>query len=495
MLYGYPQNPRTLVVAAADSYNEMLEFSNTLGNLPGSRQTSFMDHLKSEFKDYKKPVFIIPFANDKQLNQWCEGQVELVSPRRCMEIHRAMIEDLVENEEDDRKPLEEMFALKNHDPWDLRSEQEKQAQAQTQMINKKIINQIQKNIIGPSYFGNKTKNKNEENESLHIEDIQKISDTIAISASKVKKTIKEKIETIEDLFDVANEYEVEISDSNELKTLNPNSKIEDLSREHQILVVEIVKDIKIKIIAKRIVEEFRGENYIYAWNDMLSNNPAVGGNYPVFEVQSVTEGVSIIDLHEILVAIDPRLETISNGIFLFKGNRKDCDDILQKYGFKPVSKIKHKKKRQGKISDDVNISPRDFARALAGDGTSTMAITGSWGKNKIAKTVDEYDLENAFEVDMKNLVLNKVNRNHLALPHKVSLQDINIELDIYSVEVKVPQNNILLKSEKKITVISTKDIQHHRRVSNGHIIMGHKNSSSILVKQNNMFVEIKFKHA
>ena len=492
MLYGYVQDHKTLIIAAADTYEEMLEFSNTLGQFPGSRQTSFVDHLKSEFKYYRKPVFIIPFGSNKQLHQWCEGQVELVNAKRCVEIHQAMIRDLVDNEEDDRKPLEDIFALKDEDPWDLRSEEQKAAEAQTAATNKKISDQVSKNISGSSFGGNKSRNAEE---TLCIEDIQKINEsTIAVSATKQSKRNNEKIETIEDLLSLASEYEVDVDIIDPLQRLNISTKIEELDKALQKTVIDVFREIKIKIVAKKIVEEFQGRNFIYAWNDFLSENPAVGGNYPVFEVQSVAEGVSVSELNEIFPAIDRRIETISVGIFVFKGDRSICDAILQKHGLKQVNKIVHKWTKRNDIPDDVEITPKDFARALAGDGTSTMAITGSWGKKKVSKTVDEYDLENAFEIDLTTLDLTSINKNQLAAPHKVSLENIDIELDLWSATVSVPQNNILLRSIKSITVISTENIQHHRKVNGGHIIMGHKNGSSIFVNHDKKLVEIKFKY-
>jgi len=492
MLYGYTQNSRTLVIAAADTYEEMLEFSNTLGQFPGSRQTSFVDHLKSEFKDYRKPVFIIPFGSDKQLHQWCEGQVELVNAKRCVEIHQAMIEDLVDNEEDDRKPLEDVFALKDEDPWDLRSEEQKAAEAQAAAANKKISDQVSKNISGSSFGGNKSRDVEE---TLRIEDIQKINESaIAVSATKQSKRSNEKIETIEDLLTLASEYEVAMDAANPLQGLDAATKIEELDEALQKSAIDVFREVKIKIVAKKIVEEFRGENFIYAWNDLLSENPAVGGNYPVFEAQSVAEGVSVSELNEILPAIDKRIETISGGIFVFKGDRNVCDAILQKHGLKQVKEIVHKWAKRDAIPDDMEITPKDFARALAGDGTSTMAITGSWGKEKVSKTVDEYDLENAFEIDLTTLALTSITKDQLAAPHKVSLENIDIELDLWSATVSVPQNNILLKSNKRITVISTEDLQHHRKVNGGHIIVGHKNGSSIFVNHDKKLVEIKVKY-
>ncbi len=494
MLYGYPQNSKTLVIAAADSYDEMLEFSNMLCQLPGSRQTSFMDHLKSEFKDYQKPVFIIPFVNDKHMHQWCEGRVELVSTRRCVEIHRAMVKDILsENQDNDEKPLEEVFNLKNNDPWDKRSDEEKQNQLRTQTINKKISDQIQKNITGSSFGANKSsenKSFQSKNTQKHSKKNTRVSNT---NTTTPENNINE-IETLEDLFNLAKVCEIDIDSSNNLLLLDPSSKIENLTSEQQQMVVDVLNEIKIKTVAKHITEQFKGSDYIYAWNDMLSENPAVGGKWPVFEIQSVVDNNYVGDLNEILNAIDNRLESVSIGIFIFRGSRDECDTILQKHGFKQVPKITHKSNRSKQMSNDIEITPRDFARALAGDGTSTMSITGSWGKEKVGKTVDDYDLENAFEVNIDKLVLTKINRNQLASPHNTCLEHFGVNLDIYSVEITVPIKTILLKSKEQIVVLSVENIQHHRKVKTGHMVMGHKNGSSIFLNSDKKFVEIKFKH-
>lgn len=492
MLYGYPQNPRTLIVAAADHFDEMLALSNSLGDLPGSRQTHIMDHLKAEFQNYRKPVFIIPFGNDTQLKQWCEGRVELVSARRCIELHNSMLEDLVEGDENDRRPLEEVLGLTEHDPWDQKTPEEREAAVKQAATIKKISDQISKNLSGNS-FGSKEKKISNSNSSLNIDRIDQTSiDQISISATKIQNSKAIKLETVQDLLTLANDLEVEIENT-EVKNLNPDLKLKDLKDQLSQHVIDIIHEIKIVLSARHLVENFNGSDFEYAWNDFLSQNPAVGGPFPVFEVKSKNPNASTSNLYEILNAIDKRIELISSNLFVFEGPIEECDSILLSHGLTQISTITHEWNNRNQIPEDLELSPRDFARILAGDGKSTLGITGSWGKEKIGKTVYEYDLENVQEIDVDQLLASVVNKQNLPAAHKVALEDVD-NVDIHLAKIQVTKENILLKSHSHIRPISTENIRSHRAVPTGHVVIGHANESSICIITNKKITVIVFEH-
>jgi hypothetical protein len=313
-----------------------------------------------------------------------------------------------------------------------------------------------------------------------------------VAVTKTQAKQQKTVETIAQLVELAKESGVEIDPFHDIYSFAADTELSKISDEDFEKIRDLIRDIQIAYSAKQIAKEFDGTQYSYMWNQLLSDNPAVGGPYPIFETKSNNTEHSVSVLSEILPALDSRFAVVSGGIFVFHGSKDEGDVILKSHGLSEIFQIDHVWKNRNLLPDNIELTPRDFARALAGDGKSTVAATGSWGREKVAKSLDEYDVEHAIEINLDTLVTTIVTKDQISASHKVSLEKVNS--NIHSAEINVPRKNILLTSESKITVISTDEVESHRAIEGKIAIIGAKDGGSVMVHANSKLIVINIKH-
>lgn len=207
----------------------------------------------------------------------------------------------------------------------------------------------------------------------------------------------------------------------EWQTLYPKDPMPDTIKDrahHNIFDLETPFD-DIKRRVEKSLEDIRKlaaqpvampGDYRYAFHEDHTNNPAMGGpDTPVFTVAINPNGPSggkfgFKYLSGVLAKIDKRFESISHGMTVgticFNGDAIEAHNLLQAAGMVEdvsIAGIKGKPMANMMPNGGTNlaapkkkITAEQVARALAGDGTSTMSGTGSWGKNKVGLTEEDF---------------------------------------------------------------------------------------------------------
>jgi hypothetical protein len=209
MLYGYKEkvdNCIATIVSAADTVEEYEEWVGKVSiqsphpNFAEYSVSKLMDHLtRDEFHGYKRPVLIVLHSDiiqrDRFVDEWEITQVQTAIARdmqktmvfRKSEEDRAKREALEESQasidgtELVGRSIEELYGLTENDPWDKRSEEQKQSDTEAKKLMKDLQKQgkISDDSFGGADVQRKAKaeaNKNTVAESkdsvAHVTDIR-----------------------------------------------------------------------------------------------------------------------------------------------------------------------------------------------------------------------------------------------------------------------------------------------------------------------------------
>lgn len=166
-LYGYKEmidgRIGTYVVSAdtVEEYSEWCEVvkDQTNGNFEEIYTSNFMDALRDDrYKGYKHPVLVVYHTTDEQREAfWTEWSIievaSAVGRDRQADMLHAKKEEIriaTETEEDRARTIEERTGLDKHDPWDRRTDEEREQDAE---MKKKIKELREKGELSGDSFG------------------------------------------------------------------------------------------------------------------------------------------------------------------------------------------------------------------------------------------------------------------------------------------------------------------------------------------------------
>jgi hypothetical protein len=178
MLYGYKEkvdNQIATIVSAADTVDEYDNWVGTVSkqmphpNFESYGASSFMDHLtRDEFHGYKRPVLIVFHVDEVQRELFVhEWQIKQVQPalardmQKLMTFRKSQADRIAREAQEEEqasateteivgRSLEEIHGLIDSDPWDKRTEEQKQAEAD---LRKKMKELRKEGKISDDSFG------------------------------------------------------------------------------------------------------------------------------------------------------------------------------------------------------------------------------------------------------------------------------------------------------------------------------------------------------
>lgn len=459
MLYGYKkENDLVTVVGAASTVTELENWYNNISNtfFKSKKETDFLEILTNpEFMGYKHPAYIFHHSSIEDQKEFIDtNQIKILNPFQVKDFMIDMVENqqVIENDTQDKKvdkrTLEEILNLKENDPWDKRSEEQKEYEASAVKQSEEIRKRMGDHITGQS-FDPKSGVLNQG--GLKITDVIGSTGEISVKGIKVggagvnKKEIempktfdnlKNKTYSLDDVKKLLNELkdfgytseeiekiesEININDADSInnigslieydivykkleKALEPVSKIDHSNEEIIEIISKRLEDIGvlsekefhdiIEIVDHNLsIPVPKPEHFKYCLNQRLTDNPSVGGEgCPVFNLElneDVDHNSMILDI-EYLLTKEEGWEIFSNDMILnTKLSTSEALDVLRTRGFiEDLAIIKNQKEEvRKKILENrtskQTLTPEEVAKALAGDGTSTVSSTGSYGQHKV----------------------------------------------------------------------------------------------------------------
>lgn len=168
MLYGYEslrENiPSTIVTAADEAVTVETWYTNISAkkkNYTKSRQTDFMDHLRNpEFVGLKHSVYIFNHKDEKQREKFIrENEIIILPEKQAKDRLEVMVLEVVEGikgfDLSDNRPIGEIFGLNDgNDKWDLRTEDQKKAEAEGKTQLDQSKKRVGDHITGQSFDPN-----------------------------------------------------------------------------------------------------------------------------------------------------------------------------------------------------------------------------------------------------------------------------------------------------------------------------------------------------
>lgn len=161
MIYA-TRHDNILVISSASEFTEYEEFRNTLlgDDTVAARQASMVERLTDEkAKGYKLPPLIVEFDDESAYQSFTsKWNVEVIRPNAARERQIEMAERIkseVEEEDHDRRTLEEIHGLQENDPWDHATEEQKEASKKLAEKMKEL--RAQGGVTDDSFGGNLTK--------------------------------------------------------------------------------------------------------------------------------------------------------------------------------------------------------------------------------------------------------------------------------------------------------------------------------------------------
>jgi hypothetical protein len=163
MLYGIKDGTTTTIIAAADSVAELEAFfaaardANT--NYEDLIQPGLIEWMSDDrYSRYKKPPYVAEHSSSEQRELFiAEYNITILKPNALVSKHTAMLETLKVDpyaaDYNDERTLEEILGIKDEDPWDTRTEEEKAADLERQQKYKELADEAKAkgNLSGESF--------------------------------------------------------------------------------------------------------------------------------------------------------------------------------------------------------------------------------------------------------------------------------------------------------------------------------------------------------
>ena len=186
MIFGMQSDKTTLIVAAADSVVELEAFYAKIllsqdRNEPRLYSSEFQPSpndmlLDDRFWSFKKPPYVFEFDGEETLKGFVEAyNVSVRSRAEVVDRHKKMLEvneiDPYLSPNADTRTIEEILGIEENDPWDTRSEEQKQQDEE----NRKKAEEMKKagKLSGDSFGpGKKRKKKKSGENEVGVTDIR-----------------------------------------------------------------------------------------------------------------------------------------------------------------------------------------------------------------------------------------------------------------------------------------------------------------------------------
>ena len=453
MLYGYTKNGTTVVTAAETVmelegwYQRILE--KTPNNVTEHRATGFMDHLSDpDFLGYRHPAYIFEHDSaDQQDDFITQNSIKIFPPMRARDFMLDMVakvDDKLQSDyhKRDNRTIGEVTGLDEHDPFDKRSE----AERETAKLNEKRTDELRKrlgdHVTGQSFDPNP---RGGDGGGLNITEIFDAGGAINVKGMKfgpgtngsAPKIEKQKVEydltddELNQLVDKLQEVgytpeqleklkgQFDLTD-NEHRQALAEVAVEELKSKkvHQALAPipgvtereEVIETVQNKLDAiEELTDEERGAlmegviqkldtptpkpgDYRFALDHELTAEPAMrGAGTPIFVFGKYTFGPNEgkFGLSDLGLLFPPGdvFDMVSGSIYEYTGPGTADDAVadLVSRGFLEDPSVLGKKADAdiGSKSNGLMPTPEDFAKALAGNGTSTVDGTDSWGREAV----------------------------------------------------------------------------------------------------------------
>lgn len=462
MLYGFKRGKDETVIGAADTVEELESWYQSVCDEGDAytlehRGTDFMEHLtEQDFKGYKHPAYVFKHTTHGQDKFIAEHGIEIMGSMRVRDRHLDMMskmDDSLKSDFDlrDTRTIGEITGLETgHDPWDTRSEEEKEKAKEQEKRTDELRKRLGDHVTGQSFDPNPRAGQED---GIKITDIFKKGGKINVGGMKFgagsgktktpeleKPTFEgqevtddmieelmdglraggytdEDLQKLKDQFDLddpqhrvflaevaAEEIKrqgvaealkpVEGDKSHEeiLQEVEGKLKNVDLSAEEHDALMESVKN---KLEAPMPV----GADFRFAINQRLTDEPAMRGEgTPIFNVEKNPNGPGEGQFGSgdagLFLPKEEGFDMVSSGIFACEDG-SDVATVRQRLldkGFIEDASVLPQKHQRVRDPNKPLPSPEDFAKALGGDGTSTASVADSWGREKVgieSNTVEE----------------------------------------------------------------------------------------------------------
>jgi len=471
MLYGYT-NGNVTVVGAATSVMELEGWYQRVmeevsGLFSSRRETEIMDlFTNSEFTGYQHPAYIFTHISDDEQNSFIETHEIKIIP--SMHVKDRMLDMMALVNDDlrsgfdlrDSRTIGELAGIADesaHDPWDKRTEAEKEAAKSNEKRTDELRKRLGDHVTGQSFdpnprsgsqdglkiteiFGDAQGGMNIKGRKFGSGSGTKSSDPLKNIAEKMRElVVGKKDETITDeMIEAAGAKLDEVGyTADEIIKIKDNFDLNDIDGRREYVEIanqenrrkklaaalapvegskskeEILEEVKSKLsdidgISSDEIDDLMGAveakldqptpkpgDYKFALNQRLTNEPAMrGAGTPIFTFAKNENGpnkgsFNMSDL-PLLFPVAGGFDMVSGNIYEFTGGTaEDGVDILRTRGFiEDPDIIEAERPKLVQATGAYVPTLDDFAKVLAGNGTSTASITDSWGRIVVGMVSD-----------------------------------------------------------------------------------------------------------
>jgi hypothetical protein len=296
MIYAV-ENGLTSIVAAADT---LVEFENFLKNVDtlsmegtnlfvNANLASFMEMLSDEqFQNFKRAPIIIEYSDKTSQNEFnSKFNIEVLKLNALVWKQKTMLHDALAEDRaiEDSRPIEKIYGLDVYDPWDKRSDEEKEKDA----LLAERMKEAQKNgdISGDSFGPKKKGLGNPDDPKTYVTDVRGhidnegntiLGDVIAVKGL-YDRTDEEQEQR--NLPHEDNNHTMANSNPNEVRTIVPDSVVDELDNDDLSIAPDgiIAKFYKVEVIGKKLADVrpiLEAKEIIIGETTIIARNNSIG---------------------------------------------------------------------------------------------------------------------------------------------------------------------------------------------------------------------------